>query len=171
MSRLVALYGDDAQLEKALNALQAAGLADKMRVLGGGAPPPEAEEAEAHRAADLRAAARADDVPGADQDLADTPAVVPGTGGAPPVSPAVLDPLAVPAGGSSAVGVVGPGPGEVELSREVERITGGDADEARFYTEAVDGGASLLVVEGDDEELDRSEAALAGNEGQGMVRR
>lgn len=40
MSRLVALYGDDAQLEQALNALQGAGLADKVQVLGGGATPP-----------------------------------------------------------------------------------------------------------------------------------
>lgn len=163
MSRLVAVYGDDKQLERALNALQDAGLADKMRVIGGGTASDAADEAAEHRAADLRG----NDPSAPDRD----PAVVPATGGAPPVSPAVLDPLAVPPGGSSAVGVVGPGPGEVELSTEIERLTGGDADEARFYTEAVEGGASLLLVEGNDDELDRAEAALEGNDGQGMVRR
>src|SRR5690625_3213871 len=35
MSRLVAVYGDDTQLERAQNALQDAGLADRMRVIGG----------------------------------------------------------------------------------------------------------------------------------------
>lgn len=163
MSKLMAVYGDDTQLERALNALQDAGLADKMRVIGGGTASDAANEAAAHREADIGDA----DPALADRDLAAAPA----TGGAPPVSPAVLDPLAVPPGGSSAVGVVGPGPGEVELSTEIERLIGGNTEEARFYTEAVDGGASLLVVEGSDDELDRAEAALEGNDGQGMVRR
>ena len=97
--------------------------------------------------------------------------VVPGPAGGPPVISGVVDPLAVPPGGSEAVGLVGEGPGDMGVARDLERLTDGNADEARFYADAVEGGASLLVVEGSDAELDRAAAALEGNEGQGMARR
>ena len=79
--------------------------------------------------------------------------------------------MSVPPGGSRAVGLVGDGPGDRGVERDLERLTNNNADEARFYSDAVEGGASILVVEGSDSDLDRAEAALAGNEGQGMARR
>lgn len=159
MARLVAVYGDEAQLESALSALDDAGLADNARVVGGGDASGEAGGATTDGAADYRAEPGAGTV---------VPAAAARGGGVPPISPAALDPLAVPPGGSRAIGVVGEGPG---TTRDLERITGGDADETRFYAEALDGGASLLVVEGSASELDRAEAALEGHEGQGLVRR
>lgn len=170
MSKLVAVYGDAPQLESALSALADAGLADNSRVIGGGKAPGDLGDGAVDGAAADRAE-RGNGSPEADRDAGNAiPAVVPG-GGAPPASPAVLDPLAVPPGSSRAVGLVGDGPGGVSTSEDLEGITGGDADEARFYAEALDGGASLLVVEGSASELDRAEAALAEHEGQGMVRR
>ena len=170
MGKLVAVYGDATQLESALSALADAGLADNSRVIGGGHASGELDGAAADGAANDRAD-RGDGTE-ADRDAGNAiPVAVAGGGGVPPVSPAVLDPFAVPPGGSRAVGVVGEGPGGLGETRDLERITGGDDDETRFYAEALDGGASLLVVEGSASELDRAEAALEGHEGQGMVRR
>ncbi len=166
MARLIALYGDDAQLENAMNALADAGLADNARVVGGGSAAGEPGGAVADAAANDRAE-RGEAELGAGHAV---PAAAVG-GGAGTASPTVLDPLAVPPGGSRAVGLVGEGPGRRGATEDLERITGGDADETRFYAEALEGGASLLVVEGNASELDRAEAALEGNEGQGMVRR
>lgn len=166
MARLVALYGDAAQLESALGALADAGLADNARVVGGGSAPGESDGAGNDRAD------HGDGSPDTELDAGiAVPGAAVGSGGAPPLSPAVLAPLAVPPGGSRAVGVVGEGPGDLGATEDLERITGGGDDETRFYAEALEGGASLLVVEGNASELDRAEAALKGNEGQGMVRR
>lgn len=173
MGKLVAVYGDAARLESALNALADAGLGERTRVIGDASGPGEGagdavDAAEYERAGYPRGVAE----DGTEADAAEArPVVVPGASGGPPVVAGVVDPLAVPPGGSEAVGLVGEAPSDREVSRDLERLTDGNAEEARFYADAVEGGASLLVVEGSDAELDRAAAALQGNEGQGMVRR
>src|SRR5690554_761692 len=170
MGKLVVVYGDEARLESALAALADAGLGESTRVIGGGSGPGEGMGAPVDAADYERAglpAEHAEDATGTG--AADgRPVVVPGAAGGPPVVSGVVDPLSIPPGGSRAVGLVGDGPADRGVERDLERLTNNNADEARFYSDAVEGGASILVVEGSDSDLDRAEAALAGNEGQGM---
>lgn len=172
MGKLVAVYGDQVQLESALQALEEAGLSASARVVGNGhhaaGVADNAERGDAQDGGIFRDGGAAGDPVGAGIVI---PPIAAGGSGAPPVSTAVLAPLAVPPGGSRAVGVVGDGPGTTSLSRDLERITGGNSEESGFYGSVLDEGGSLLVVEGDDSELDRAEVALAEHGGQGMTRR
>lgn len=169
MSRLVAVYGDDAELEAALGALEDAGLADNTRVVNGRPAVAEPDEVGEVVAAD---GARYPAGVTRDTTAADTvmiPPVVAGGSGVPPLS----TPLPVRASavrGVGTVGVVGDGPGDLGITRDLERLTGGNAEETRFYTDVLGRGGSLLVVEGEDQELTRAESALAQHEGQGLVR-
>lgn len=149
MGKLVAVYGDAVQLEDALDSLKGAGLSDHAEVIGDG------YEAGHHGPQENR------------EDRVVIPAVPIGSSGTPAASPAVLAPVAV---GSEAVGIVGPGPGRIDSTKEIERVTGANGDEAGFYADVINGGGSLLVVHGDPAELDRAEAALRDHAGQGMVR-
>jgi len=165
MGRLVAVYGNPVQLEDALESLRGAGLSDNAEVVGDGYQASNGYSGHAestHGADGTRHEPREERVV--------IPAVPIGSSGTPAASPAVLAPVAVPPGGSEAVGVVGPGPGRIDTTSEIERVTGANGDEAGFYADVINGGGSLLVVHGDPSELDRAEAALKDHAGQGMVR-
>lgn len=166
MGKLVAVYGDQVELEEALRALQDAGLADKAHVVGNGyVEAGEAADGDTAVGSADRAAARGSQ-PG--ERVVIPPAAA--SSGMPPGNPTMLAPLVAPAGRSHA-GVVGVPPGEPGTPGDLETITGGNAEEARHYANVLNGGGSLLVVEGDASELDRAEQALARHGGQGMVRR
>ena len=172
MSKLVAVYGDPVQLEDALGSLESAGLSDLAEVIGDGQSASGAEYSGRSEALhDHEASDRPD---GGYRERREERIIVPPVAangsGVPPTSPAVLAPLAVPPGGSEAVGVVGDGPGTIDTTNELERVTGAGADEVGYYADVINGGGSLLVIEGDASELDRAEAALREHAGQGMVR-
>ena len=167
MSKLVAVYGDDLALENALGVLADIGLGSNTRVFGDGTSPDAPVDPE-------RSAATGDYGGGTGAEPAGARFIVPpvasGGSGVPSASPTVLAPLAVPPGGSEAVGVVGEGPGVIDGTRELERVTGADTEEATFYSDVIKGGGSVLVVEGDPAEIDRAQAALEDHPGQGMTR-
>lgn len=169
MGKLVAVYGDQVELEEALSALQDAGLADKARVVGDG----YSDVSEGRRTEDGAVAGVADPgAPGGAQPgerILVPPAAM--SSGSPPASPAVLAPVVMPSGRARA-GVVGDAPSTLGIAEDLETLTGGNAEEARHYADVISGGGSLLVVEGDASELDRSEDVLRRQRGgQGMVRR
>ena len=167
MSKLVAVYGDGTELENALSALADAGLSDMARVVGDGTAPDVHVDAERSERWSDSAAATGEQREGARFIV---PPVASGGSAVPAASPGVLAPLAVPPGGSEAVGVVGRGPGAIDATRELERATGANTEEAEFYAEVIRGGGALLVVEGDASDVDRAAVALADHAGQGMTR-
>lgn len=157
MGKLVAVYGDQVELEEALGALQDAGLADHAHVVGEGyVATPQANT-------DVPAS-EAGEVPGRFGNV-----VVPahlGPGAAHTGQP-VAAPLVTAPGGGPAVGGAG---GEFGDLDDLETLTGGDSEEARHYANVLKGGGSLLVVEGDARALDAARSALRSHPGQGMVR-
>lgn len=169
MSTLVAVYGDQVELERALEALANAGLSRMAEVIGDGYPASEVDGSvrDQTRGGWRETGGARDEPPGTRVVI---PAVAAGGSGAPPASPAVLTPLAAPLG-PAAVGVVEKGVGMSGATGELERITGASTEEATYYADVIRGGGSLLVVKGDASQLDRAEVALERHAGQGVVRR
>ena len=174
MGNLIYVYGDSSELETALGLLADAGLADKGRVI-------EARQGDASHGRDgARRGPLATHDPDSDPerpvDVVDEGSIA-GAGVVPPAAAlgahvplgttgGAVAPYAVPAATGDAA--------DYAASRDradLRELVGGNREEAEHYADVLRGGGSLLVVEAEDDELDRVEEVLADHDGQGAARR